>query len=100
MTRRDKARSSRRRSLVETLRRPGPLVTTMLATVAAIAFAILPATPGATTNAPTGQDRGFADLAVTNGKVVTVDSGFHIAEALAIRGGRLVAVGSAADVAA
>jgi len=82
------------------MRRPVLLVTTTLATVAAIALAILPATPGATPNAPAGQDQEFADLAVTNGKVVTVDSDFRIAEALAIRAGRLVAVGSAADVAA
>ena len=35
-----------------------------------------------------------ADLILKNGKVVTVDSRFAIAEALAIRGNRIVAVGS------
>ena len=33
-----------------------------------------------------------------NGKIVTVDAGFRIAEAMAIRDGRIVAVGSRADV--
>src|SRR5499433_1397996 len=39
-----------------------------------------------------------ADTILVNGKIVTVDDRFTIAEALAIRGGRIVAVGSAADV--
>ena len=34
------------------------------------------------------------DLVLYNGKVVTVDSAFSIAQALAIRGDRFVAVGS------
>ncbi len=41
------------------------------------------------------QDRAAtADLAVVNAKVVTVDRAFRIAEAVAIRGGRIAAVGS------
>src|SRR5215813_2368767 len=39
-----------------------------------------------------------ADTILVNGKIVIVDDRFTIAEALAIRGGRIVAVGSAADV--
>jgi len=39
-----------------------------------------------------------AETILVNGKIVTVDDRFTIAEALAIRGGRIVAVGSAADV--
>jgi predicted amidohydrolase YtcJ len=39
-----------------------------------------------------------AEVVLTNGKILTVDSDFSIAEALAIDGGRLVAVGSNADV--
>src|ERR1051325_448383 len=39
----------------------------------------------------------YADLILTNGKVVTVDSGFTIAQALAIKDGKLIAVGSNAD---
>lgn len=40
-----------------------------------------------------------ADLILLNGKVITVDGDFHIAEALAVTGGRLTAIGSSADVA-
>jgi predicted amidohydrolase YtcJ len=39
-----------------------------------------------------------ADLVLTNGKVVTVDDRFTIAEALAIKGQRIVAVGSTAEL--
>jgi predicted amidohydrolase YtcJ len=39
-----------------------------------------------------------ADLVLTNGKIVTVDDRFTIAQALAIRGSRIVAVGSVADI--
>ncbi len=39
-----------------------------------------------------------ADLLLTNGKVVTVDDRFSIMQALAIKGSRIVAVGSTADV--
>jgi len=39
-----------------------------------------------------------ADLILLNGKIVTVDDRFSIAQALAIRGQRIVAVGSNADV--
>ncbi len=41
-----------------------------------------------------------ADIILTNGKVVTVDDRFSIASAIAIRGERIVAVGSDRDVAA
>lgn len=40
-----------------------------------------------------------ADLILTNGKVVTVDERFQIAQALAVRGDRIVAVGSAQEIA-
>ena len=39
-----------------------------------------------------------ADRILTNGKIVTVDDRFTIAQALAIRGERIVAVGSAAEI--
>jgi len=39
------------------------------------------------------------DLVLLNGKVITVDERFSIAQALAVRGDRLVAVGSNSDVA-
>jgi predicted amidohydrolase YtcJ len=38
------------------------------------------------------------DLILTNGRVLTVDSRDSIAEAIAIRGGRIAAVGSTADI--
>ena len=41
-----------------------------------------------------------ADLIVTNGKIVTVDASMRIAEAVACRAGRIVAVGSTANIAA
>lgn len=39
-----------------------------------------------------------ADLVVHNGKIVTVNEGFDIVEAMAVADGRIVAVGSKADV--
>src|SRR3954470_3932261 len=41
---------------------------------------------------------GAADLVLMNGKIVTVDDRFTIAQALAITGQRIVAVGSNADM--
>ncbi|HSG66187.1 MAG TPA: amidohydrolase, partial [Gammaproteobacteria bacterium] len=38
-----------------------------------------------------------ADLALTNGKIITVDEQFRIAEAVAVRGGWIVAVGTSAE---
>src|SRR6188508_693266 len=40
-----------------------------------------------------------ADLVLVNGKIVTVDDSFSIAQAVAIKGGRIVAVGRTADIA-
>jgi predicted amidohydrolase YtcJ len=40
-----------------------------------------------------------ADLILTNGKIITVDERFTIAQALAIRGDRILAIGSTADIA-
>ena len=45
------------------------------------------------------QDPGAPDVVYYNGKVVTVDDAFGIAEAVAISGGRIVAVGSDEEVA-
>jgi predicted amidohydrolase YtcJ len=39
-----------------------------------------------------------ADLILHNGKVVTVDAGFHIVEAIAVKSGRITATGASADV--
>jgi predicted amidohydrolase YtcJ len=39
-----------------------------------------------------------ADLVLTNGKIITVDDRFSIAQAVAVRGERIVAVGSTAEI--
>jgi len=39
-----------------------------------------------------------ADVVLTNGKIITVDNKFTIAQAVAIRGDRFIAVGSNADI--
>src|SRR5215467_840266 len=39
----------------------------------------------------------YADTIFTNGKIVTVDKNFSIAQALAIKDGKLIAVGTNAD---
>ena len=41
---------------------------------------------------------GDADLILLNGKIITVDDQFHIAQAVAIKGSRIVAVGKNAEV--
>jgi hypothetical protein len=47
-----------------------------------------------------GADVQPADLVLTNGRVVTVDDALPEGEALAVRGGRVVAVGSSEEIAA
>lgn len=42
--------------------------------------------------------RPEADLVLLDGRIVTVDDGFRVASALAVRGGRFIAVGSNEDV--
>jgi predicted amidohydrolase YtcJ len=61
--------------------------------------ASLPAPSQAQTEAPRPVTRS-ADLVLKNGKVITVDRDFSIAQALAIAGDRIVAVGSDAAMAA
>jgi len=40
----------------------------------------------------------YADLILTNGRILTVDRDFSVVDALAIRGGRILATGSAGDL--
>ena len=47
---------------------------------------------------PAAEPPVAADLIVHNGKVLTVDARFSTAEAVAVRGGKVVAVGTNADV--
>lgn len=42
--------------------------------------------------------QGAADLLLVNGRVLTVDAGDHVAQAIAIAGNRIVAVGTNADI--
>jgi predicted amidohydrolase YtcJ len=64
--------------------------TMRLSRVFALALAILAAPAAAQAQAP--------DTILLNGKVVTVDDRFTIAQALAIAGGRIVKVGSTAEI--
>jgi len=61
-----------------------------LLAVAGSLFVLAAATPRAQQPPP--------DLILTNGKIVTVDERFTIAQAVAVRGDRIVAVGSNADI--
>jgi predicted amidohydrolase YtcJ len=56
--------------------------------VATVALAASPAAAGGAT----------ADLVVLNGRVLVMDGGFRVAQALAVRGGRVLAVGSNRDI--
>jgi predicted amidohydrolase YtcJ len=49
--------------------------------------------------APVAAGTGLADLILTNGKIITVDAAFTVAQALAIAGDRILAVGSEAAMA-
>jgi len=47
---------------------------------------------------PASAEDADADRILTGGRILTVDSGDRVAEALAIRGGRIVAVGTAVEI--
>ena len=49
--------------------------------------------------APVAAGTGLADLILTNGKIITVDAAFTVAQAIAIAGDRILAVGSDAAMA-
>ena len=49
--------------------------------------------------APVAAGTGLADLILTNGKIITIDAAFTVAQALAIAGDRILAVGSEAAMA-
>jgi predicted amidohydrolase YtcJ len=56
--------------------------------------AVLVSLVAACSSAPVSQDAGAPDLVLYNGKILTVDGKFSIAQAVAIRGERFVAVGA------
>src|SRR5262252_3876269 len=90
------ARSARRD--VTSARNCPPMTRCNLGTRAALALAVA-ALAGCST-APQGAATPAADLIVHHAKVATLDAGSRQAEALAVRDGRIIAVGSNADAAA
>ena len=71
-----------------------------LISIVAFAFAIVGLAFSARISAGAGQQPAVdaADLVLTNGKVVTVEEGAPNAQAVAVRGSRIVAVGSSAEI--
>ena len=71
--------------------------------LAGLALALLLGAAGAIVRAQqtvdVARDRPVADLVFTNGKIITVDEKFTIAQALAIRGNRILAVGTNQQIA-
>ncbi|MBI2185607.1 MAG: amidohydrolase, partial [Acidobacteria bacterium] len=60
-------------------------------------FALLVAGPIAI-SISIGAQQAPADIILTNGKIITVDAQFSIAQAVAVRGGRFVRVGTNQEV--
>jgi predicted amidohydrolase YtcJ len=71
--------------------------TVVAALLAFAAVAVVPAQQPASAQGSGGA--GPADLVLTNGKIITVDDRFSIAQAVAIRGERIVAVGTSQEIA-
>lgn len=67
-------------------------------TTAVILALIIVAPSRAPRTAMQAQTPQFADLVLTNGKVVTVEDAMPEAQAVAVRGGRIVALGSSSDI--
>jgi predicted amidohydrolase YtcJ len=65
---------------------------------AGLMVAVLGAGVWSASDGPRAQGAVQADLVLVNGKVLTVDARDTIAEAVAIAGGRIVAVGTTADI--
>ncbi len=66
--------------------------------VTAVLIAAMAALIGAAAPVREGQDPAPADLVLINGKVVTVDEALPEAEALAVRGDRIAAVGTTEEI--
>ena len=73
-------------------------VTTLIAVALAGAVSLLTAQPPASAQG-SGAAGPPADVIISNGKIITVDERFTIAQAVAVRGDRIVAVGSDAEIA-
>jgi len=74
------------------------LVALMVLAVTAGSVATLAVRTSARSHAAPDQTAQPADLVLTNGKIVTVEDGAPEAQAIAVRGDRIVAVGSTADI--
>jgi predicted amidohydrolase YtcJ len=61
-------------------------------------FALLGVAGAALAVSVQAQQPAAADLVLTNGKVITVDNRFSIAQAVAVRGSRILAVGTNAEI--
>jgi predicted amidohydrolase YtcJ len=61
-------------------------------------YALLLAAVSATISPPAGAQRPRADVILVNGRILTVDANDRVAQAVAISGNRIVAVGSTAEV--
>jgi predicted amidohydrolase YtcJ len=73
-------------------------VTTLIAVALAGAVSLLTAQQPASAQG-SGAAGSPADVIISNGKIITVDERFTIAQAVAVRGDRIVAVGSDAEIA-
>ena len=74
------------------------LVALMVLAVTAGSVATLAVRTSARSHAAPDQTAQLADLVLTNGKIVTVEDGAPEAQAIAVRGDRIVALGSTADI--
>lgn len=74
------------------------LVLSLLLTTAAMPGPAAAQTAAPQAGAPPSELIGYPNLVLFNGKVITVDEQFTIAEAVALRDGRILAVGTNADI--
>jgi len=68
------------------------------ALIAALALAAAPAAAQTPAGAPPPELLAYPTLILYNGKVLTVDERFSVAEAVAVRDGRVLSVGTSADI--
>src|SRR5688572_17275176 len=65
--------------------------------ISMIALAMFAAASGASAQVP-AELIAYPTLLLVNGKVLTVDANFTVAEAVAVRDGKVLAVGTTADI--
>jgi predicted amidohydrolase YtcJ len=79
--------------------RPGGRAARVLCTFTTLLVAAAALAQPAAPTAPVPPDLlAYPDLVLVNGKILTVDDRFTVAEAVAVRDGRVLAVGSTADI--